>query len=80
MSYSTRWSEVNASAQCGHCNIVHNTNPGPYMLWFIDNHGKKELRKLTKEYSSHKKYSNKDLKELIDIYTEKARRFEEDVV
>lgn len=77
MSYSTRWSEVNASTQCGHCNIVHNTNPGPYMLWFIDNHGKKELHKLTKEYSSHKKFSNKNIKELIDIYTEKVRRFKE---
>ena len=76
INYSTRWDEKNANCQCGHCNIIHNNNPGPYMLWFIETYGKKELHKLTKQYNEKIKYKNSDIKELIEVYTKKLAELE----
>jgi hypothetical protein len=78
VNYSTRWDEINANCQCGHCNIVHNTNPGPYMLWFIETHGKKELHKLTKQYGESIKYKNIDIEIMIEEYTKKYAELEDE--
>jgi hypothetical protein len=76
IAYSTRWDEVNASAQCASCNIKHENNPAPYMLWFVKRFGEKKLEELNLQYNTPKKFSNNDLENMIEYYTKKLKDIE----
>lgn len=43
-----RWDMLNVFPQCSGCNIYHNTNPAPFTLAIIKEHGSKRIEYLEK--------------------------------
>ena len=67
-SYSTRWDLVNCNAQCASCNLRHEYNPHIYTNAFIDHYGLKIYKQLYKRHAEIKKWSNRELQELLDRF------------
>lgn len=67
-SYSTRWNPLNAAATCASCNYYHEFNPHTYTNWFIDKYGLKKYKELNREFHKVKKWTDKELEDLITKY------------
>lgn len=65
-AYSTRWNLINCNAQCNKCNLRHEYNPHIYTTAFIDHFGLKAYKKLFREHAMVKKWTNGELRELLE--------------
>lgn len=72
VAYSTRWDELNCHAQCSSHNLRHEHDPYPYFTWFQAKYGKRKFDSLHKKFAQVKKYTNKELKSLIEYYQKKS--------
>ena len=68
VSYSTRWEEMNAHAQCRSCNLKHEYNPHIMTIAFVNNYGLKEYEKLNRLHLQVIKFKDTDLEELIEYF------------
>ena len=65
--YSMRWDyHNNVFAQCWPCNYKHVRDPMPYYTWFQDTYGIDQFRMVYVLWKQVKKYSNKNLEELLE--------------
>lgn len=64
--YAIRWDLRNVHAQCSGCNYQHNNDPVPYTRFMLDTYGKEILDELTFKRKAVKKFSTKQLEELLD--------------
>lgn len=74
VSYSTRWDEMNAHAQCRNCNMVHEHNPHLYTVAFIHKYGQQEYEKLLEKHLQPVKLKDRDIEELINLYKTKLKK------
>ena len=68
VSYSTRWEEMNAHAQCRGCNLKHEYNPHIMTIAFIKKYGLKEYEKLNSLHLQAVKFKDADIEELIEYF------------
>lgn len=71
VNYSTRWDEDNAFCQCAGCNYRHEFEPYPFFKFYIKKFGQKKLDEMDFKHRQVKKFSNSDLKDMIDLYKDK---------
>lgn len=69
-TYSTRWDEDNAFAQCGGCNLKHEHDTYPLTNYFLNRFGKAAYDELYKKHKTPAKFTNADLRDLIKKYKE----------
>jgi len=74
VAYSTRWEPDNAFCQCTGCNLSHEHDPLPLVRYAEKIHGKEKIDALHRTYRTTRKFSDADLRELIDKYKEKYER------
>ena len=67
-AYSTRWNLRNIWAQCAGHNLRHEYDSSVFQLWFIDRFGLEEYKELAREHHKVRKWSNPDLRELLEEY------------
>ena len=77
VSYSTRWDEENAFAQCAACNYRHEYDPAPLTLYFINRFGKEKYESLYTKYKTNVKMTDEEILDVIKEYKEKLRELEE---
>ena len=75
-SYSTRWDERNAYAQCAGCNLLHEHDPGPLTSYFLSLYSVEDFNRLHGAYRSPRKFTNADLKHLVEVYKTKVKEIE----
>lgn len=71
---STRWNEKNCNCQCHECNRRHETDPRPYVEWFIRRYGKDEYDRLVRSHNSVVHYTTEELKDKLEEIREKRRK------
>ena len=71
-SYSTRWNDKNAYAQCSSHNLIHEHDPYPLTNYFLSMFGKEVYDDLHAVYSSQVKFGNAILEEMIEYYKGKT--------
>jgi 5-methylcytosine-specific restriction endonuclease McrA len=72
--YVVRWDEDNAFGQCMGCNLSHEYNPHPFTLWYIKKFGKDKYEQLVKKSNKSKKFSDTELRALLQNL---QKRYEE---
>jgi 5-methylcytosine-specific restriction endonuclease McrA len=70
-SYSTRWSDENAFAQCRGCNLRHEHDAAPFTMFYLNRFGQVAYEKLYLKHKSVFKITNCDIQTLIGIYEKK---------
>jgi hypothetical protein len=70
-SYSTRWTEENAFAQCRGCNLRHEHDAAPFTMFYLHTYGQGAYEKLYLKHKSVFKITNADLEILIGLYEHK---------
>jgi 5-methylcytosine-specific restriction endonuclease McrA len=70
-SYSTRWTEENAFAQCRGCNLRHEHDAAPFTMFYLHRFGQGAYEKLYLKHKSVFKITNCDIQTLIGIYEKK---------
>jgi hypothetical protein len=72
VAYSTRWDAMNAYCQCAPCNLE--TEYDPFMLteYFLNKFGQDKYEELHAKYRKPVKYSNAELKELLEYWRKKG--------
>jgi hypothetical protein len=68
VNYSTRWDigpDGNCRAQCRSCNMRHEYDPYPYMIWYIKTHGQESLDALHLRHNRVTKFSDSQLAEML---------------
>jgi transcription elongation factor Elf1 len=76
VSYSTRWDEMNAFAQCAACNYRHEYDSVPLTLYFINRFGKEKYESLYTKYKTNVKMTDEEILEVVKEYKEKLRELE----
>ena len=79
-AYSTRWHERNAHAQCRSCNMRHEYDTYEYTTFFLNMYGRDEYDRLHKIHCTPRKFSNGELKALIERYREALNGMDATVV
>jgi hypothetical protein len=74
---SLRYDERNVHPQCAFCNSFREGNPAGYAKYLVDMYGKEILDELAKEQRKHKKFTPKELEELIKVYKQKLKELDE---
>jgi hypothetical protein len=69
-AYSTRWDEENAFCQCWGCNYKHEFDPYPLTEYAREYHGQDKYDEVHRRYNTTHKFSDDDLKQLIEKYKE----------
>jgi hypothetical protein len=72
-SYSTRWDENNAFAQCSKHNYLHELKPYPFYHWYMEKFGKDKLDNLYLKHLQVKKIKDFELLEMIETYKKKLQ-------
>jgi len=72
-SYSTRWNELNAHAQCASCNMRHEYDFFPFQNWFVKKFSQQNYEDLYFQHKQVVKYKDWELLDLIDYYKEKLK-------
>jgi len=72
-SFATRWDEENCFAQCRGCNLTHEYRPEIMTNWFIQKFGQKKYELLYIKSRKPPKFSEQDLKYMIDYYKDKLK-------
>ena len=67
-AYSTRWDEMNCACQCVGCNGRHEWDASKYTVWFLNKFGKKAYEELALRHYTIRKFTNEELKEMIQRY------------
>jgi len=67
-AYSTRWDLVNCNAQCWGCNYRHEYDFYRYEQAFKNKYGEKAYHELYRKFNKPRKFSDKELKEMIEEY------------
>lgn len=73
ISHSTRWDELNAHAQCSGCNRYHEECFEPYRQVWVRLHSQEEYDLLYIKYRKTTKFTNADLRILIQEYRKKIK-------
>lgn len=70
-----RWDERNLVTQCADCNLLHNTNPWPYLNYLLDTLPEGTLQELHELRMNRKiKVSNADIEAIISKYRPVLKR------
>lgn len=67
-AYSTRWDERNAYCQCASCNLRHEHDPYPLISYYLSLYSQEDLDNLHAKYRTPRKYTDRDLDDLIERY------------
>lgn len=65
---ATRWDEMNCHAGCLSCNVFKNGNYPAYTQFYLNNYGQGVLQSLLDKRNLIRKFTTKELSELIEIY------------
>lgn len=77
-SYSTRWDERNAFAQCASCNFYHEADFEPLRQAFLRKYDQDIYDSVYRAYRQTKKFIDADLVGFIDYFKEKTAMLEAD--
>jgi len=77
VSYSTRWDELNAHAQCQPCNWYHEEHPERFTYEWLRLHGQKAYELLYLKWNLTTKFFDADLKQMIELYKKELEELNE---
>lgn len=73
-SQSLKWDLRNCHRQCSGCNAIHRFNPVPYTRFMVRTYGHGILEDLDNAKKNHVKFSNPELRELLEKLTREKER------
>lgn len=76
---STRWNETNVHAQCSSCNRFNEGSGPEYTLFMIDKYGKSHAEYLLGVKNTTAKWTDSELKILIEDYKSRVKNLEENM-
>ena len=77
-SYSTRWSETNAVAQCAACNMRHEYDPWPLTLVYLDRDGQEAIDNLHDIHHRTRKYTTDEIQDIAKDFRRRLKILEEE--
>ena len=76
----TRWDiaeDGNCHVQCHFCNMKHEDDAEPYILWYVVNFGQEAYDALLLKHNTVVHWMNHELEEILCMFREKLKEQEE---